>query len=464
MNDNISKYEGWLITIANTRLIFNRMEELEDMLDVHSIHSNGVKRSFSSHQRMRSAFRDLMVEVFEMTDYNVNLEVFLDDYKKAWAFYKDNLARRSSPETFPMDILNYCYSPNMADTVSKKRQDLISLALSQNVNVLVLLLIQMRALPGYDSKEGDPEDFPVVYEKVMQLLKEFTGTGMYEVLPVISEARMEERKTRLMLYHHVVSILNVYCSYASEKGLYEASETMKGLLYEIDLDGYWNECGGTAQMTHFWHFQHSESPASYFLTHWEKDAENYLKGIRYTVFCLDAEDGNLHLYMTHPESMRHRIEGRKFTDMDHVWYAMPKPTDDRPSELPLKRLLPSSVWLRDITLTRVTDEKVLSIYEKWLHKNCQVVKLYSDCEYKFFPSLHAVTETHLYISSEKEGEYYKVPREGLKDFRAIKIGDNVGTLLMNGQIYLAFDEQLLYILTTDDELRKYGIERVSLDF
>ena len=67
-------YIEWLTTIANTRLIYNTMSELEDMLDSHSIHNNGIKRCFTSPQRLRSAFRDLKVEVELMTDGAVALD------------------------------------------------------------------------------------------------------------------------------------------------------------------------------------------------------------------------------------------------------------------------------------------------------------------------------------------------------------------------------------------------------
>ena len=40
------------------------MDEIEAMLDNHSIHSNGIKRSFNTPQKMRSAFRDLKVEAY----------------------------------------------------------------------------------------------------------------------------------------------------------------------------------------------------------------------------------------------------------------------------------------------------------------------------------------------------------------------------------------------------------------
>ena len=461
MNDNDKKYEAWLTTIANTRLLFNRMEELEDMFDIQSIHNNGMKRSFPTYQRMRGAFRDLMVEAFEQTNYSVYLDQLLIDYKKAWEFYKHKLARRTNPETIPMDLLNFFCSPNMGDTVPKKRQEIFRMAAEQDVDFTILLLLQMKALPGYDSKEGDVEDFAVVYEKVMQLLENFSGSGVFEVPPAINRARIEKNKTRLMLYYHVLCILNVYRSFTKKMNMYDLSTDLKASLLPLDLEGIWNECGGTSQLTRFWQFEQTESNACYFATLWKKDADNNLKGIRYTIFCMEGDNGNMVVYMMHPLSMRHRIEGKAYSDIDHAWYTMPAPESLHPSELPLKRLLPSSVWKHEINLTRVTDEKTLALYNRWLHKDCVVIDVYEQDRYLFLQKLYAVTSTHLYISSENEGEYFKVPRDSREGFDRIQIGDNVGILKMGDETYLAFDEFLLYIPITDSELKKYGIERVK---
>lgn len=72
-----NKYEEWLSCIANTRLVFNSISELEHFLEAPSIHSNGIKRCFTSFQRLRSAFRDLAYEIDEQTDGNLNLKTIL---------------------------------------------------------------------------------------------------------------------------------------------------------------------------------------------------------------------------------------------------------------------------------------------------------------------------------------------------------------------------------------------------
>ena len=111
MRQEQEKYEDWLTTIANTRLVFNTIEELEDFLEAPSIHSNGIKRCFTTPQRMRSAFRDLHVEVEQMTDGAIHLETVLQEYQKAWAFYRDNLSRRSNPFSVALELLRFCYPP-----------------------------------------------------------------------------------------------------------------------------------------------------------------------------------------------------------------------------------------------------------------------------------------------------------------------------------------------------------------
>ena len=90
ITEDAGKYEEWLTTIANTRLIYNTMDELETMMDNHSIHNNGMRRCFSSPQKLRAAFRDLKVEVGLMTDDTLHLDTLLKHYQRAWSFYQEH--------------------------------------------------------------------------------------------------------------------------------------------------------------------------------------------------------------------------------------------------------------------------------------------------------------------------------------------------------------------------------------
>lgn len=455
------KYEEWLTTIANTRLIHNSMEELEQFLDNRSIHSNGIKRCFVTKQKMRAAYRDLKVEVEDQTDGMINLDRVLFHYKKAWNFFRDNLYRRANPEQVAVEILSYCLPPYKSDGISAKKATIYKEIREQEINVPLLILMLLKVIPGYDSKEGDVTEISHQYEKVMQLLEEFVGNAsQFNLLPTITRAREEQKKTRLMLLYYIQQILDTYESYTDSDNLYELANNIKENSVNLDIVGYWNECGGKLLYTDFWQIEDALAYGTYFMTHWHKDSENNLTGIRYSLFIVEGTEGNLIYYLLHPEAIKHRMKGLQYGDTDQVWYQTDM-LDEAPNELPLQRLMFSGVWPSNISLTRCSDDKVISTYEKWLNHDCQIVKPYQHLEYEFHPNLYAITPTHLYIPSENEGEYYKVPKSSYEGFERIQLSDNVGTMTMNGKTYLAFDEFMLYINTSKNELKKYEIERVN---
>lgn len=455
------KYEEWLTTIANTRFIYNTMDELENMLDNYAIHNNGIKRCFTSMQRMRSAYRDLKVEVEIMTNGIVNLDRLLIHYQKAWTFFRENLYRRANPEQVAIELLSFCYPPYIRRGIGAKRAAIYQQVIEQNVNVPFLLLMLMKTIPGYDSKDGDADDMALQFHRVMSLLQDFTGNGSeFSVLPFITRAREETNKSRLMLLFHVSQILDTYKSYADTANIYDTVSDVKACHVDLDIVGYWNECDGKLRNTDFWQIEDAINYGTYFMTHWHKDADNRLTGLRYTLFIVEGADGGLIYYILHPEAIKRRIKGKPYEDSDQVWYK----TDwlgEHPAQLPLHRLMYSAVWQQDIHLARCTDEEVVSLYDHWLGGACEIVKPYQHLEYDFRPNLYAVTQSHLYIPSENEGEFYKVPKDAYDGFERIQIGDNIGTMLMNGKHYLVFDELMLYIATTRNVLQKYRIERVN---
>ena len=460
MSQESTKYEEWLTTIANTRLIYNTMDELENMLDNHSIHSNGIKRCFTTQQKLRSAFRDLKVEVENMTDEIVNLDRVMIHYKRAWLFFHENLYRRANPEQTTIELLSFCYPPYNREGIGAKRRAIYEQVIEQNINVPFLVLMLMKAISGYDSKEGDVADMATQFERVMLLMEKFTGSGtMFAVLPAITKARDEKNKSRLMLLFHVSEILNTYESYTDSANLYDTSNDLKATRYNLDIVGFWNECEGKLLYTDFWQVEDALEYGTYFITHWHKDAENRLTGIRYTLFINEGPNGNLMYYLLHPEAIKHRMKGLAYGDSEHVWYQT-EWLDNKPETLPLQRLMFSEVWPLKINLTRCTDEKVISQYDRWLNHDCEIVKPYAHLEYDFHPNIYAITQTHIYIPSEVEGEYYKIPKSAYEGFDRIQTSDNVGTMSMNGKTYLAFDELMLYIGTSKKELQRYQIEKV----
>ncbi|MBR5716978.1 MAG: hypothetical protein IKX59_10360 [Bacteroidales bacterium] len=455
------KYEEWLTTIANTRLIFNTIEELETFLEAPSIHSNGIKRCFTSAQRLRSAFRDLQVEVEQMTDGIINLESVLVQYQKAWTFFRDNLSRRSNPFTVALELLRYSYPPYSEAGLKKRKSDIFEQAHEQDINIPFLVLMLLKVIPGYDSKDGDVIDFSHQYEYAMSLLEKFTEDGeLFSTLPAITSAREEPRKSRIMLLYHVKQILHTYASYAKQEDLYDVSRDMKAVQVDLDIKGFWNESDGKPLYTSFWQVEEAINDGTYFITSWHKDAENNITGIRYTMFFYEGLDGNLICYLLHPEAIKHRIKGQPYGDGDQVWYKTEMPTTQKPDTLNFRRLMASSVWPQQINLTRVTDEATISIYRQWL-STCNTVKKFEHLEYEFFPSIFAITHDAIYIATGTEHEYFKVPKSSFEGFARITIDDNVGLMTMNKRQYIVFDEFLLYIPITTNELKKYGITKVD---
>ena len=239
ITEDAGKYEEWLTTIANTRLIYNTMDELETMMDNHSIHNNGMRRCFSSPQKLRAAFRDLKVEVGLMTDDTLHLDTLLKHYQRAWSFYHEHFYRRTNPERIAWELLSYLYPPYRREGLSKKKAETYQQIADEDIHVPFVLLMLLKVVPGYDSKEGDVTNMPELYERAMTLLETFTadympylpnegksedyadntavnepqGTGT-SLLPAIIKAREERNKTRLMLLYHVTQVLDTYEAFA----------------------------------------------------------------------------------------------------------------------------------------------------------------------------------------------------------------------------------------------------------
>lgn len=456
-----SIYEERLTTLSGTRLIYNTMDELEDMLDCHSIHNNSIRRCFSSLPKMRAAYRDLKIEVEEMTNGSLDLDRVITHYKRAWAFFRDHLYRRANPEQVALELLSFCYPPHIRENLSPKKQAIYEQIVKQDINVSFLVLMLLKVIPGYNSNIGDVTDMPAQFERVMALLERFTASGtMFALLPAITKAREETNKSRLMLLDHVERILDTYESYTAPANLYDTADNIKSNCYNLDIVGLWNECDGKALTTEFWQIEDAQDYGSYFMTHWHKDAGNRITGTRYSLFIIEGEDDDLVYYLVHPEAIEHRMRGQAYGDADHVWYRTAW-LEDTPAVLPLQRMMNSKTWPQKIHLTRCVDEEVLAAYNGWLQHDCQVVKPYKHLEYVFLPGIYAITHTHIYVSSEQEGEYYKVPKTAHEGFECIRLTDNVGLMTMGGKTYLAFDELMLYISTEEKELQRYDIEKVS---
>ena len=455
------QYAEWLTAIVNTRLLFNTTEECEAFLDSGSIRSNGILRACATPQKMRSAFRDLKAEACEMTDDRVKLEDVLTHYKRAWKFFRKHLYRRTYPEKTAAEILTLCYPTGRQEKLGKQITAICKEIVERDISVPFLLLMLMKAVPSYESKEGDVTDIQQCFDRVLGFLERFTqGTTVFSQLPVLVQAKEEPCKTRFTLFYYVSEILKVYENFSTGENLYLVTDALKADRHDLDLAGYWNECGGRLDFTEFWQIEDTKDPGVFFLTSWKKKASGTLTGVRYTMFVLDAPGGGLTFLLHHPAAIAHRIKGKLYGDADIAHY-LSLPLDDVPAEFTLERVLPSAHWPHSLHLTRCTDAAVTAQYERWLGGACAIERPFEKYEYDFTQSLYAITPTHLYVFYEAKDIFFKVPRAAADGLEQTRLDDNVGILTMNGKHYLAFDEIMLYIPINKKNLQKYKIEKVE---
>ena len=461
MNNNEDvNYETLLSTIVNARLIYNTIEEYENKLDIHSLHNNGVRRCFNTNQKLKTAYRFFQVETRNLTHEELDLDEVLFDYSNAWQFYKKNLSRRRNPEELINDLLNYYYPPFRSDSLTTSKKELFDKIVDNDINVPILILLMLKVLPGFDSKDGNLYSISSHYARVLEILETFTkGNIFFSVFPSIIQAREEIHKSRITLIYYTQLILNMYVSYLDSQSLYEQTSLIKQKSIDLDLEGYWNQCSGTLDSTIFWQLEHALNDGTYFVTYWHKDADNRITGIRYTMYLCESADRKLMAYILHPQAVKHRIKGLPYTDKDNVWYKMDMPTKIAPTNLLFERMMSSDFWPNTFNIQRVESNLVIETYDKWL-KSCDKYIKFKEFEYLFIPNLYAATIDALYIPKDDD-HYYKVPRDAYPGLENVQLDDLAGIMTMGSKEYIVFDELLLYIETSKEQLSKYNIEIVD---
>lgn len=458
-------YKKWLATIANTRLVFNTTRELEAFYDVNAIHSNGILRCVpNTLQGVRSAFNDIMVEVYHQTEHNVELDDFMVRYEHTWEFYKEYLDRRSAPVKVAHELMAYCYAKKQDEVcahIKKQRAEIYELAHNDSdIDIPLLILMLLKALPGFDSKAGDVTNFNETYFNVLKELRTFVQNGpLLSVLPAIRRAENlpAERKTRIMLAYYTAVILNTYTRYIDPEHIYQTSDYLKRQSVSLELDGYWTPTSnGTFMGSEVWEIQAAINDGTYFAYKlYRKD--NVIYKERYIMFLSETDDERLQMYILHPESPARMIKGEPYLDKDQMWYLCDMP-EDCPDNLTFMRAIRSESWSEKISLTRISDEEAEIIRKR--NKNCRTKNPYADYEYTFIEGIAAITRNAIYIDAEAgSNRLYRVPRKGI--FENVAFNDRVGLLTMKGINYIAFDELWLFIPVASDKYNEYGIECVN---
>lgn len=451
-SDPTRRYENGLVTMANTRLLFNTLAELELFLGYHTIRSNGIKRCFTTPQKVRSAYRDCNAEVAEQAHHRFDLDWLLLHYERAWDFYRSHLSRRKDPRTLAMRLIGLWCGTYRGPRPSPSLMALHRQMTELHVDPAILLLILLHALPGYDSKGGDVTDIDAQFDVMTAFMKEFTADCPYfDELPVIKLASEEPRRCRLMLIFHTINILETYKGYSSPSDMAEMVNDIKDTTPDIDLNGLW--CEGNS----FWELQKASNAGSYFATRYSHAGERLLEAIHYTLHCIESITGEMIVYFLHPTAMKQRIKGRPYEDRHNAWYLTDFPTTKAPDALSLNLSMHSDHWPAHIDLRRPTAAEAERLnYE--LDTFTQIDP-YADYAYTFFRNIYAITVDEVYVIDNKEKCFYVLPRTPEHCFDTITINDNIGILEIGGRRYLAIDDRFLYIPLTPHHLQKYSIKK-----
>jgi hypothetical protein len=464
MEINNQQYIEWLTTIASVRLVFNSMEELEDLLDNHAIHSNGIKRCFPSLHKLRSAFRDLKGEVNQITDDKVSLDKLLMMYKKTSDFFKaHHMGRRTFSQSDVTELLLYFYPPYERKKLNAKNKKIFKEAEDEQINPPLLFLMMLKILPNYEGKSGDIRNIEEQFDLVLDILDQYTKEGsLFQTLPALSLARQEEHKSRVTLIFHTTQILNIFESFEIPHEVYNTSSQMKESMLKLNIEGFWNECGGENGSTEFWEITPAINKGYYFALKWTKKGANQLYGTQYSIVLSEDANGKGIAYMIAPQAITKRINGENYSDEDNAWYQFSIPEKEFFNQIELNRILPSQKWWKKLELTRVTDSQLLSSYQNWLEKSCEIIREDEKHQYVFFPEIYAITHDAVFLpTQEEEGGYYKVPKNAASGLEHINLHDNAGIMTMNGERYIVFDDLLLFIHETEENLKKYGITKVN---
>lgn len=454
-----SIYLEWLNVITNSRLIFNTLDELEDYLDNHNIRTNGVKRCYRNKQLARATFYDLYMYVEKATNSVLDLEITMKQFKKASDFYQKKLSRKKAPDKVAKDILKYFYPCWEEDRYTKSMLNILEEIEEKNIRIEILVLLLMKAWSSYESKEGDINGFDETYDRVIKLMDDFTkDTGYFEYMPTITEAFEEQHKTRLTLLNHVKLILSSYSDFASPDTIFDLTQCVKEDHVNLDIEGYWNECGGRMERTDFWHIEKTTDVGIYFLTKYNKKQNNIVEKMRYVMEIANINSGLL-VYLLHPRAPKHLFGGQPYDEGDHCYYHMDKPKNwDNVTELNLTKSINYKGWANKFILTKVTDERLAEDYRSIID-NCNITNKYAEWEYDFLLNLYAITQDSIYISTADGEKFYKVPIDMRKSFSKLTIDSRVGLIVMGNTTYIAFDEFMIYIPVK--KIKKYGIEVVD---
>lgn len=466
------------------RLFRNTKKEFGEYIEYNLTTNNSILKikPFTA----RCLYRELEKQISQDTYSELDINEILDIYKEASDLYIREIKKiHIDPET---DIeLLYAYlryacinnldAPEYNDKKLKKLLD--ALNSHPPVRLAPLLLLMLKILPIYTSKQGDVKDINTDFAKLYHFFKEFAQNEPTVLeMPVLEIMKHDfdrcEHKNRIMLIHMTCCAINSFCSMMNSADSYDLITHINNNTQLPDIEGtYWYDTDHYNDTTTFWDFEQTAT-GDYFLyqNKFKLDLQEiYRKRFEMTLF---NQWNSLVLYAVESSYIPILLREKKQVQTDkQAWYKCEMDNCDFPLEIKLSELMTGKDILNIRSLTRLTDERMVEQINNWIEKFKTIdikensTKM-SEEDYEFRAVPFAITEKSIFVKleteeyEEKPDRYYCILKEINEGLRKITINDFVGILTTHKKRYVGFSPISLFLDVTDDEaIKKSQVELVD---
>lgn len=508
-----NKYDDWLKTIVDSRLLFCTRKELGEHVGYASLSSKSFKDLLGDNLfRKKAIFHELCDEVKILTDDIFDLEVEIECYKRASDFYRNRMqlkyfigendeARKKSAKA----LMEYVYgSHRLPDDISSKVKKVFRMLYDEKLDqikiefgITYIILMVLNVLPPInDGHDVQVEKLYGDYMDILSFMEEFfhekglnamidTDINMFKEkvkqLPVLNE-----KLNRIFLVFTVDSILDGYYTFSHDEILNETTRDVLNDLLWPDIDGIWciDKNGKSGD---FWKIEKCSN--TYFLYHYHIKEGRRLDYYKYELYLFDyrgnlLDDKNIVEKKKDEEFRRELYHGMILSSIKEL--VTKKSTNNMVCQCVCRIEHPSLSAIEFFPTNHVnwfpTKLKMYKLpKESEMYKiEAEWPKIEIDSDGILRKTLYAVTTTHLYVGiindmvnftheecdSMDYEEYFKVPKSLNDAFYDINVNDAVGILEIEidhtMKRYVAFSNFLKYYdVSTPEAMAENGIELVK---
>ena len=468
------------------RLFRNTKKEFGEYIEYNLTTNNSILKikPFTA----RCLYRELEKQVAQDTYNEIDINEILDDYKKASDLYIREIKKIHIDPEADIELLytylRYVCIDNLNDPESNdKKLDRLLDVLNNHpsVKLVFLLLIMLKILPPYTSKQGDIKDIDADFAKLYHF---FTGFAQKE--PSILEMPALEiikhhfdqckQKNRIMLIHITCCAINNFCSLMNPTDSYDLNIYINNNTQSPNIDEYyWYDTDHYKDTTTFWEFEQFAAGVFFMYQYKFKLDSQEIHRRKYEITFL-SQWNTLTLYIAKSSYTFAILKEKKLIQTDkQAWYKCEMDDSQFPKRISLCELMAGKAFLDFQSLSRLTDEKMTGQINRWKETfNLIAIKDDSQTEedYQFLAAPFAITKECIFVkqknenNEEKSDRYYCIRKEINEGLQKITIDDFVGILNIQEKTYIGFSPISLFLDITDEKAIKNSnvelVEHISL--